>query len=74
MMPTTTNSILILQAALVFVQIVNAGLATEPGIHVPRLVVLIVVAFTGALQFYVNHVGNQITPGTTGPEGEKKAG
>ena len=59
----TPNITLLLQTLLVFLQMVNATLATNTsGVHVPPIVTLILAAFVGALQFYVTHVGNGITP------------
>jgi len=50
------NTILALQSFLIFLQIVNAGIASvvkEP------LVSLVLSAGVGSFQYFVNHVGNQ---------------
>jgi hypothetical protein len=52
-----TNVLLILQAVLVFAQALNVGLT---GLS-PNAKVL-VAAGVGALQFLVQHIGNQTTP------------
>jgi uncharacterized membrane-anchored protein len=53
------NTVLLYQAALIALQIINAGINIDPTIHVPPLVALIVAAVVGGFQFYVNHLGNQ---------------
>ena len=63
------NTILLLQSILIFLQIVNAALGSE--IHLPPAVSVIVAAFVGAFQFYVNHLGNQIIPTGRGEENRK---
>ena len=51
--------ILFLQAMLIFLQMANAGLAGT--IHNTTVSVLL-GAFVGAFQFFVQHVGNQTVP------------
>jgi uncharacterized membrane-anchored protein len=53
------NTILRYQAALVTLQVINAGINIDPTVHLPPLVALIIAAVVGGFQFYVNHLGNQ---------------
>lgn len=55
------NVILALQSFLIFLQIVNAGIASVPGWSSPQ-VQLILAAAVGAFQFFVTHMANQTTP------------
>lgn len=50
------NTVLALQSFLIFLQIVNAGIAST--IH-DQLVSLVLSAAVGSFQYFVNHVGNQ---------------
>jgi hypothetical protein len=54
MKPTT---ILLLQSLLIFAQMSNAAVDT-----LPQPWPILVAAFIGAFQFFVNHLGNQIQP------------
>jgi len=56
----TQNTILLLQSFLIFLQMVNAALGTS--LHAPPTISVLLAAFVGAFQFYVNHLGNQSTP------------
>lgn len=56
----STHTILLLQSILIFLQMVNAALGVT--LHVPPVVSVMLSAFVGAFQFYVNHVGNQTQP------------
>ncbi len=55
----TRNTILILQAAGVTVQTVNAGIATV--LH-DALLTLVVAGVAAGYQFYVHQLGNQMEP------------
>lgn len=55
-----SNTLLLLQSALIFLQMVNGALGVE--LNPPVIVVVLIGAFVGAFQFYVNHLGNQIVP------------
>jgi hypothetical protein len=55
----STNTILLLQSLLIFLQVINGAIAT---ITHNAAVALIVGAFFGAFQFYVQHIGNQTVP------------
>lgn len=55
----TQNTISILQAIGISVQIINAGIATK--IH-DSLISLIVAGIAGGYQYYVQHLGNASTP------------
>ena len=63
------NTILLLQSALIFLQIVNAAIGNE--IHLPPAASVVIAAFVGAFQFYINHLGNQLTPTGKGEENKK---
>ena len=56
----STNTLLQIQTGLIFLQLVNAEIATIPGM--PRLVPVLLVGLIGAGQFFVQHVGNQTLP------------
>ncbi|MFB3816005.1 MAG: hypothetical protein ACE14L_18030 [Terriglobales bacterium] len=56
----STHTILLLQSILIFLQMVNAALGVT--LHVSPAVAVLLSAFVGAFQFYVNHVGNQTQP------------
>ena len=56
----SANTILLLQSLLIFLQMVNAALGTS--LHAPVVVSVLLAAFVGAFQFYVNHLGNQTPP------------
>lgn len=63
------NTVLLLQSILIFLQIVNAALGSE--IHLAPVWSVIIAAFVGAFQFYVNHIGNGIIPAAKQNEGVK---
>jgi hypothetical protein len=54
MKPTT---ILLFQSLLIFAQMSNAAIDT-----LPQPWPTFIAAFIGAFQFFVNHLGNEITP------------
>lgn len=56
----SANVILLLQSILIFFQMVNAAIGTME--HINPVVVLLLSAFVGSFQFYVNHLGNKIEP------------
>jgi hypothetical protein len=51
------NTILLLQSILIFLQMCNAAVDT-----LPQPWPILVAAFVGAFQFYINHLGNQSVP------------
>ena len=53
-----TNTMLLLQSLLIFLQMCNAAF---DGLPQPWPVVA--AAFVGAFQYYIQHSGNQMTPG-----------
>ena len=53
----STNTILLLQAALIFLQMANAAFN-----RLPEPWPIIISAFVGAFQWYTQHIGNQTTP------------
>jgi hypothetical protein len=53
----TQNTILLLQAFLIFLQLANSAVDT-----LPQPWPVIVSAFVGAFQWYVQHLGNQSIP------------
>lgn len=63
-MPTTTKNILLLQAVLQGLQVINVGIATIQ--HVPPAIPLIIAAVVASISSYVQHAGNQSVP----PEGK----
>jgi len=55
------NTVLLLQSILIFLQMVNAAAGSE--FHLSPIWSVIISAFVGAFQYYVNHLGNQkVTP------------
>ena len=62
------TTMLAVQSLLAFLQIVNAGLATQ---HVPPMVCLLVAAATGAAQTFLQNAGNKSLPQATQDQ-EKK--
>jgi hypothetical protein len=53
------NNLLLLQALLIFLQMGNAAIASLfPHPAVPMLM----GAFVGSLQFYIQHIGNEVCP------------
>ena len=60
----SSNVLLLLQAILVFFQMANAAFDSLPAPYP-----VLIAAAVGALQFYVNHLGNQTVP--PGIEGGK---
>jgi len=52
--------ILAIQSALIFLQMVNAGLASMQ--EVPGWLTLVLGGLVGAGQFFIQHVGNQAVP------------
>jgi hypothetical protein len=53
----STNTILLLQSILVFLQMCNAAFDS-----LPQPWPVVGAAFIGGFQFYVNHLGNQTIP------------
>ena len=62
----STNQILALQSALIFLQMVSAAPALSPTLH------MVIAASIGALQFYVQHIGNQTAPPQPDPPPAEK--
>lgn len=54
------NTILALQAFLVFLQMLNVGLVTIP--QVPPFYFVLISAVIGGFQTFLQHVGNQVQP------------
>ena len=54
------NTLLLLQSLLISAQMINGSVAALE--HVPPIVTIFLSALVGGLQFYVQHVGNQIVP------------
>jgi hypothetical protein len=54
------NTILLLQSILIFLQMANAAVDT-----LPQPWPVLISAFVGAFQFYVNHLGNESDPNET---------
>lgn len=50
------NTVLLLQSLLIFAQMVNASIGTT--LHLGPEWSVLISAFVGAFQFYVNHLGN----------------
>lgn len=63
----SSHTILLLQSALIFAQMVNAAVGTS--LQLPPAVAVILAAFVGAFQFYVSHLANQIVPKPAPQEG-----
>jgi hypothetical protein len=59
------NTILLLQSLLIFLQVVNGAIGTLT--HNATIAVL-VGAFVGSLQYYVQHIGNASIPPPAVPE------
>lgn len=57
---TSQNHILLLQAILQALQVINVGIATMQ--HVPPGIPLMIAATVAGLSSYVQHVGNQSVP------------
>ena len=55
-----SSNVLLLQSALIFLQIVNAAVGNE--IQWPGGCQVVFAAFVGAFQFYVNSIGNKLDP------------
>jgi hypothetical protein len=51
------NTILLFQSMLIFMQMANAAVDT-----LPQPLPILIAAFIGAFQYYVNHLGNQTDP------------
>lgn len=60
----STNTILLLQSLLIFLQMINGAIAT---VTQNATIALLIGAFVGAFQFYVNHLGNQTVPASAQP-------
>jgi hypothetical protein len=55
--------ILLLQSALISLQMINTAVATGiEGMRIHPLISILLAAFVGGFQFFVNHLGNQLLP------------